>query len=205
MEKEYAALSKEVNRSTRRDYRAYVDSIANEAQIAANQGNIKGMFNSIRRLMDNVRPTTVPIRDKEGKTVTSIEGQIQRWKEYLEEILNTSTSFLGKEETERLPQPPLPELPISIRPPSKREIVDAIKTMKNGKAAGSDHIPAEVLKTDSCATADILLPLFQDIWQKEKFPKEWKEGIVIKVPKKGDLSQCRNWRGVTLLVVISKF
>ena len=83
LEKEYAALSKEVNRSTRKDYRAYVDSIANEAQIAANQGNIKGMFNSIRRLMDNVRPTTVPIRDKEGKTITSIEGQIQRWKEYL--------------------------------------------------------------------------------------------------------------------------
>ena len=73
MEKEYAALSKEVNRSTRRDYGAYVDSIANEAQIAANQGNIKDMFNSIRRLTNNVRPTTVPIRDKEGKTVTSIE------------------------------------------------------------------------------------------------------------------------------------
>jgi hypothetical protein len=85
-----------------------------------------------------------------------------------------------------------------------REIVDAIKTMKNGKAAGSDNIPAEVLKADPYAIADILLPLFQDIWQKEKFPKEWKEGIIIKVPKKGDLSHCRNWRGVTLLVVISK-
>jgi hypothetical protein len=60
------------------------------------------------------------------------------------------------------------------------------------------------LKIDPYATADILLPLFQDIRQKEKFPTEWKEGIIIKVPKKEDLSQCRNWRGVTLLVVISK-
>ena len=42
------------------------------------------------------------------------------------------------------------------------------------------------------------------LWQKEKFPKEWKEGIIIKVPKKWDLNQCRNWRGVTLLVVMSK-
>jgi hypothetical protein len=84
------------------------------------------MFNSIRRLTNNARPTT-------GKTITSIEGQIQTWKEYLEEILNTSTSFLGKEETARLPPPPPPpELPISIRPPAKREIVDVIKTMKNG-------------------------------------------------------------------------
>ena len=39
------------------------------------------------------------IRDKEGKTVTSIEGQIQRWKEYLEEILNTPTPPIGEEET----------------------------------------------------------------------------------------------------------
>ena len=40
------------------------------------------------------------------------------------------------------------ELPISVRPPSKREIVNAIKAMKNGKAAGADNIPAEVLKLD---------------------------------------------------------
>jgi hypothetical protein len=64
--------------------------------------------------------------------------------------------------------------------------------MKNGKSAGLDNIPAEVLKIDQHAMADILLPLFQDMWQKEKFPKEWKERIIIKVPKKGDLSQCKN-------------
>jgi hypothetical protein len=68
--------------------------------------------------------------------------------------------------------------------------------MKNGKAAGADNIPAEVLKANPYMLADILLPLFQDIWQKEKFLKEWKEGIIIKVPKKGDLGQCRNlWSG----------
>ena len=50
------------------------------------------------------------------------------------------------------------ELPISIRPPSKREIVNAIKATKNGKAAGADNIPAEVLKVDSYTSADILLP-----------------------------------------------
>jgi len=204
LEKEYAALSKEVNKCPRRNYRVYVDSIANGAQLAANQGNIKGMFNSIRRLMNNVRPNTAPIRDKEGKTLTSIVGQIQRWKEYFVEILNNSTSLIGKEETVKVPLTPPLDLPISVRPPSKREIVDAIKTMKNGKAAGLDNILAEVLKADPYATAYILLPLFQDMWQKEKFPKEWKEGIIIKFPKKWDLSKCRNWRGVTLLVVISK-
>jgi hypothetical protein len=98
----------------------------------------------------------------------SIEGQIHRWKEYLEEMLSTSTTCMEREEPASIPT----ELPISIRPPSKREIINAIKVMKNGKAAGADNIPAEVLKADPYMSADILLPLFQDIWQKEKFPKE---------------------------------
>lgn len=92
----------------------------------------------------------------------------------------------------------------SVRTPSKREVIYAIKSMKNRKAAGSDSIPAELLKLDSPKAADMLLSLFQWIWQREIFPKEWKEGIVIKIPKKGDLSLCNNWWGIILLVVISK-
>jgi hypothetical protein len=30
----------------------------------------------------------------------------------------------------------------------------------------------------------IFVCIFHIVWQKEKFPKEWKEGIIIKVPKK---------------------
>ena len=32
----------------------------------------------------------------------------------------------------------------------------------------------------------------------------WKKGLFVKVFKKGDLHECNNWRGVTLLPVISK-
>lgn len=43
---------------------------------------------------------------------------------------------------------PVGELSISIRFPSKREIILAIKRMKNGKATGPDKIPAEMLKVE---------------------------------------------------------
>ena len=94
------------------------------------------MFDAMRRLTNNVRPPTVPIRDKRDKPIISIEGQIHRWKEYLEEILNIPTTGMESEEPTRLST----ELPVSIRPPSKREIVMAIKAMKNGKATGADNI-----------------------------------------------------------------
>jgi hypothetical protein len=76
--------------------------------------------------------------------------------------------------------------------------------MKNGKAAGPDGIPAEALKSDVATTADMLLPLFEKIWEEEEIPTKWKDGHIIKLPKKGDLSSCENYRGITLLSVPGK-
>ena len=80
----------------------------------------------------------------------------------------------------------------------------AIKRLKNGKAAGPDGIPAEALKADVETTADMLLPLFKMIWEYEEIPRDWKEGHIIKLPKKGDLSNCDNYRGITLLSIPGK-
>ena len=35
-------------------------------------------------------------------------------------------------------------------------------------------------------------------------PEQWKQGLICKIPKKGNLQQCGNWRGVTLLPIASK-
>jgi len=35
-------------------------------------------------------------------------------------------------------------------------------------------------------------------------PEDCEEGLIIKIPKKGDLSNCNNWREVTLLSIPSK-
>jgi hypothetical protein len=51
----------------------------------------------------------------------------------------------------------------------------------------------------------MLYPLFTDIWNEERFPSDWEESIIVKIPKKGDLSNCSNWRGTTLLATVSKF
>ncbi|VDP04260.1 unnamed protein product, partial [Schistosoma margrebowiei] len=77
----------------------------------------------------------------------------------------------------------------------------AIRQIKSGKAAGPDNISAEALKADVAATARILHILYNKIWDEEQLPKDWKEGILIKIPKKGDLSDCDNYRGTTLLSI----
>ncbi|VDO71852.1 unnamed protein product, partial [Schistosoma curassoni] len=66
---------------------------------------------------------------------------------------------------------------------------------------GPDNIPAEALKADVAATARILHILFNKIWDEEQVQTDWKEGLLIKILKKGDLSKCDNYRGITLLSI----
>jgi len=42
------------------------------------------------------------------------------------------------------------------------------------------------------------------IWTPGEIPKDWCDGIIIPIPKKGDLRDCNNCRGVTLLSVPRK-
>ena len=76
--------------------------------------------------------------------------------------------------------------------------------MKSGKAPGPDNIPAEALKVDVEETIELLHPLFVKMWEEEIIPAEWKEGYLVKLPKKGDLSNCANYRGITLLSIPGK-
>ncbi|VDP65236.1 unnamed protein product [Schistosoma mattheei] len=63
-----------------------------------------------------------------------------------------------------------------------------VRKINSRKATGPDNIPAEVLKSDTEATAKMLNILFEKIWEET----DWKEGYFIKIPKKGDLSKCEN-------------
>ena len=41
-------------------------------------------------------------------------------------------------------------------------------------------------------------------WDKEEIPTEWKEGYLVKLPKKGDLQQCKNYRGIISRVILDR-
>jgi hypothetical protein len=92
----------------------------------------------------------------------------------------------------------------NINPPSKKEIMQCIKEMKMGKAPGPVNINVEILKDLPELIAEALLPLFKQIWEAKEVPNEWREGILIKIPKKGDLTVCKNWRISMFLPTFSK-
>ena len=66
----------------------------------------------------------------------------------------TSEPSAPEEEVEIPPSDPLD---IDCKVPNLMEIKEAIKGLKNNKAAGPDHIPAEVIKADIDTSAKAFL------------------------------------------------
>ena len=60
------------------------------------------------------------------------------------------------------------------------------------------------MKTDIKTNLELLYPLPKKSWEEEQVPSELKEGYLIKLPQKGDLSSCSIYRGITLLSIPGK-
>ena len=69
------------------------------------------------------------------------------------------------------------DLPINCEEPSKEEIKRAILLLRNG-------IPAEALKANIGTTTEILHRLLAKVWNREEIPKDWREGHLVKLPKR---------------------
>ena len=82
------------------------------------------------------------------------------------------------------------------------EVKEAIRKLRNGKVPASqleEDVRPEMLKAEDQETPCILQSILQDIWENETSPDDWNTGVIIKLPKKGNLGDCNNWRGITLL------
>ncbi|KAK4470008.1 hypothetical protein MN116_000037, partial [Schistosoma mekongi] len=196
---EYTEVNKQVKRSIRLDKRKFVEDLAMTADKAAREGNMRLLYDTTKKLAGKFNKPERPIKNKSGKPITEVHEQRDRWVEHFQELLNTPAPL----------NPPVikaaaTDLPISTDPPTGKEIKMAIRQIKSGKSAGPDNIPAEALKTDIEATSKILHILFRKIWEEEQVPADWKEGYFIKIPKKVDLSNCENYRDITLLSVLGK-
>ncbi|GFR64171.1 hypothetical protein ElyMa_005499400 [Elysia marginata] len=53
---------------------------------------------------------------------------------------------------------------------------------------------AEALKADTFLTADLFHPLFDKMWNEEKFPEEWKDGHLLKIFLKKGRKPQQMWK-----------
>ena len=192
--KDYELAKKEVKKSAKCDKQNYIEALAQEAQEAAGKNNLKDLYMTTKKLAGKFRQTNTQIRDKQGRLLTTKEEQHQRWTEHFRELLNRPPPV------QEIEFPPAAHmLNINSAPPTRSEVRKAIKALRRGKAAWPDDIPAEALHAVETSTT-MLYQLIKEIWEdEENIPADWKGGLIAIIPKKGDLRDCNNYRGIMLL------
>jgi len=84
------------------------------------------------------------------------------------------------------------------------ELLLAVKSLKSGKAYGSDSILNEYIIESIDILGSHLCDIFNTILTTGYFPDKWTEGVIIPIHKKGDKSNPSNYRGITLVSCLSK-
>jgi retron-type reverse transcriptase len=85
-----------------------------------------------------------------------------------------------------------------------RTILKILKRLQVSKAAGSDEIPAILLKKMAEHIAPAVTHIFQLSLKHGIFPSKWKIADVVPIHKKKSRSQASNYRPISLLAIISK-
>jgi len=180
----------------RADKREWANALTREAEEAARNGNLKEVYEVTKTLCNNWPRRINMVKDQDGKLLTTEEEIRHRWQEHFDNVQNWPDPVAPTVVDDRQPN----EIDVSDECITRQEIKQALKNMKNGKAAGMDSITTELLKADIETTACLLEDLFCTVWETEETAENWNCGLIVKLPKKGNLTECGNWRGVTLSV-----
>ena len=86
--------------------------------------------------------------------------------------------------------------------PSTSEVELAIEKLNIHKSPGTDQTPTELIKAGGRTIYYEIHKLIIAILKKEELPEEWKESFIVPIYKKGDKTDCSNYRGISLLQTI---
>ena len=197
---EYRQAARRVKQMTRADCEHFYNNIALDLEKASNTGNLRDVYSCIQELSGKSKTASSIIKDNNGNDLTDIQHQLDRWSEFFASEppgQNEIPEFLSAARHN-------PDRRISTDQPSVLEVRNILEKLKNQKSPGNDDIPAELLKYGAQTAAEVITPILTKAWSSNTIPHEWKEGVIVTVPKKGDLSMCSNWRGITLQNAICK-
>ena len=182
---------------------SWLTAKAEEIQQYADSNDSKRFYDALKTIYGPQSSGTSPLLSADGTTLlTDKTAILDRWAEHFNNVLNRPSS-INAEAIARMPQV---EINTSLaEPPVEAEVLKAIKLLSNGKAPGSDSIPAEIYKAGGPVLVQKLTELLQAMWLQEAIPQEFKDASIIHLYKrKGNRQSCDNHRGISLLVIAGK-
>ena len=165
-----------------------------KAQKLATLGNNSKLFWKEVRLISGKKKTGSSQTISEGEWVLHFQSLFDSQVESVASDESGSMGTCGEGETTRELNKPILE----------REVEEAIKHLKRGKAGGTDSVTAEMLKLSRGFSVVFLTKLFNILFDSGTYPEEWSKAIIVPIFKKGDPKLPMNYRGVSLLSIVSK-
>ena len=115
-----------------------------------------------------------------------------RWRNHFSQLFNVHGFSDVRQIEIHTAEPLVPKLRVF-------EVEMALEKLKSHKSPGIDQIPAELIKAGGRTIFFEIHKYTNSIWNKEELPEEWKDSIIIPIYKKGDKTDCRNYRVISLL------
>ena len=154
--------------------------------------NIRDLYRGINEMKNGYQPRTRIVKDEKGDLVADSHSIMVRWRNYLSQILNVHGVSDVRQAEIHTVEPLVPKL-------SVLEVALAIEKLKSHKSPGIVQIPAEFIKASGGTIHWAIYKLIIAIWNKEELPGEWKESNRVPIHKKGDRTDCNNYRGISHL------
>jgi hypothetical protein len=142
------------------------------------------------------QPRVSICRQKNGDLVCGTEGNLNRWREHFDELLNAEQDVRQRAQGRARYRV---DDGVDVPAPTRQDVEDAISRLKNNKAPGDDNLSGELFKAGGARLREALHRLISGIWSDEKLPEEWKTGVICPIFKKGCKLDCANYRGISLL------
>jgi len=196
--KQYRIMNNKVKACMRKAKENWIQSQCNEIEDNLSRNNSKKAYQLVKDLTTEKQGKTTTIQDKSGRCLTENDKIHERWTEYCKELYNHEIK--GDPNVLNSPE----ETTEDNYPILREEVEAAIKSLKKGKSAGVDNIPAELIQGGGETAITILTQICNKIWETGEWPTSWTKSLVITLPKKGNLQQCQNYRTISLISHPSK-
>ena len=159
------------------------------------QGTRKLIYKTASNYRKGSHPPTYAIKNPSDGTLLTETREIELgWKNYFETLLNIPNDALNEDvafefHTEASTEPDI----------SMVELEEALGRVRNGKAPGVDQIPGELLKHMGNDGNMWFLELLAMLWNGQDIPDDWKKDLICPIYKRGDKTECSNYRGISLM------
>ena len=132
------------------------------------------------------------LKNESSKVLLEADAVKERWKRYMERLLNIENDWDGALEGNKV------EGPCELI--NEKEVEEAIKVMKAEKAGGPSEIVGEMLKAARKKGIERLTELCNQVVRERAIPREWELSTLIPIFKgKGEPMDCGSYRAVKLL------